>query len=178
MLLDQEADAHPGRVGLLAGFGQEDQIALERHAGPLDEQERHQVRGEVVLVVGRAPAPDIAVTQDRSERIHRPLVALHTDDVGVREEQQWPLGAGALQPRDQVGPIGIERQRLGGDTLGSQDLLEIFDGLDLVARRVARIDLDERPEVTQALGSYRQSNRSAAFAPAQTTPAFAPARTT
>ena len=114
MPLDQETDTHAGRVGLLAGFGEKDQIALEGHAGALHEQERHQVGGKVVLVVGRAPAPHIAITQNGSERIHRPLVTLHANDVGVRQEQQRPLRAVALQPRDQIWPVGIEGEVLDG----------------------------------------------------------------
>ena len=106
VLAHHEVDADAGRVGLLARFGEEDHVAIERHAAPLEQQHRHQVRGQHRLVVLGAASPDVAVLHHRAERIDRPLLALHADDVGVREDQQRPLRSVALQPRDQVGAAG------------------------------------------------------------------------
>ena len=155
MPFDQKTDTHAGRVGLLAGFGEKDQVAIEGHTGAFHQQEHHQVGGQVVLVVSGAAAPDIAITQNRSEGIHRPLVALHTNDIGVRQEQQRPLRAVAFQPRDQIRPARLEGQDFGWNAFGRQDLLEVLDGCDLVSRRVAGIDLHERPEVTKDLSLQR-----------------------
>ena len=51
----------PVVVGFLARFGQEDHVAIERDAAALQQQHRHQVRGEHRLVVLAAAPPDVAV---------------------------------------------------------------------------------------------------------------------
>src|SRR5215213_2692725 len=65
--LDEEGDTDSGRVSLLARFGEKDQIAVERHAGTLHEQEHHQVRGQIVLIVGCSSAPHKTITQHGAE---------------------------------------------------------------------------------------------------------------
>src|SRR5205823_4583696 len=55
------------------------------HASPLggDVDQR--------LVVDCAPAVEVAVLDETGERIHRPLLALDPDDIGVRREQHRSL---------------------------------------------------------------------------------------
>ena len=51
----------------LARFGEEDDVAVERHIQPLEHQHRHQRGGDVVLVVDGAAAVDVAAIARRAE---------------------------------------------------------------------------------------------------------------
>jgi hypothetical protein len=68
----------------------------------------------------------------------------------VRKNQQRPLAAGALQPRDKICPIRILRESLVRDAFLVQRLLEVFDDLRLVY--IIRVDLDQSTMVPQYLG--------------------------
>ena len=49
MLVGHELDAE-ARAAFLAGFGQEDDVAVERHVQPLEHQHGHQAGDHVVFV--------------------------------------------------------------------------------------------------------------------------------
>ena len=132
-------------------LGQEDDVAVERQAAALGEQHDHQIGGQVVLVVARAAAPDIALTLDRAERIDRPLLALHADDIGVRHQKDGPLRAVALDAGDEIGALLILREGLDRDAFLLERLLQIVDGAGLVPRRAAGVELDERAVVPEDL---------------------------
>ena len=64
VLVGHELDADARRA-LFARFGQEDHVAVERHVLPLQQQHRHERGDDVVLVVDRAAAVDIAAVASR-----------------------------------------------------------------------------------------------------------------
>ena len=88
MILDREVDTDTGCVGLFSGLGEEDDIAIERHAIAFQEQHDHQVGGQHRLVIDGSAAPYIAVLDDCTEGFDRPLLRLDPDDIGVRKDQQ------------------------------------------------------------------------------------------
>ena len=59
VVVDHELRADVGRA-FLARLGQQDDVAVERGVGALQLQDQHQPGDEVVLVVDRAAAVDIA----------------------------------------------------------------------------------------------------------------------
>ena len=69
---DDEVDADAG-AALLAGLREKDDVAIERHVLPLQQQHRHQRRRQIVLVVHGASAVDVAAVACRAERRERPL---------------------------------------------------------------------------------------------------------
>ena len=151
MLLHHEVDARAG-VAFLAGLGEKDQIAVQNGARALRQQHDHQVCRQLVLVVSRAAPPDVAVLEDRAERVHRPLLALDTDHVGVSHEQNRPLAAVAFDTRDQVRAGRIQREGLHRYAFRLEHSFQVVDHEGLIARRIAGVDLDERAVVAQDLG--------------------------
>ena len=109
-----DAEAHRA---FFAGLEERDDVAVERHVLALQRQQRHDRGRDVVLVVDGAAAVDVAVLAQRAERGMGPLLGVDVHRVGVRHQQQRPLLARALEPRDQVGPVRLEREGLGGDAL-------------------------------------------------------------
>ena len=77
----------------------------------------------------------------------RPFVALDADHVGVAHDDDGPLGAVALDARDEIGAIWIEREDLVGNARAVENRLEIIHGLGFVARGIAGVDADQRREV-------------------------------
>ena len=53
------------RRAFLAGFGQQDHVAIERRLGAMQLQDEHQAGDQVVLVVDRAAAVDVAAVDGR-----------------------------------------------------------------------------------------------------------------
>ena len=144
MLAGHEIDADPLIIRFLARFRQENHVPVERHIAALQQQHHHQIRGEVRLVVARAASPDVTVLHHRAKRIHRPLLALDGDHVGVRQDQHRPLAAVALQPCDQVRAVRVERKCLRRDAFVFEHFFQVFHDLGFVARRAAGIDLHQR----------------------------------
>ena len=100
----------------------------------------------------RAASPDVAVFQHGTERVHRPLLALHAHDVGVRHEQDRTLRAVAPDARDQVRALRLERERLDRNAFRLEHLFQVVDRAGFVAGRAAGVDLDQRTVVAQDLG--------------------------
>ncbi len=151
VVLDQELDAEL-RAGLLAGLGQEDHVAVERHVQPLQLQHHHQRGDDVVLVVHGAAAVDVAAVARGRERRMRPLRRVDLDDVGVAHDEQRPLLAGAAQPRDEVRSRRVVGEPLRLDAFLLQHRVEVVHHQALVARRVARIEPEDGLEVLHRLG--------------------------
>ena len=82
----------------------------------------------------------------------RPLLRIDVDGVGVRHQQQRPLLAGALDARDEFGPMRFLREQLHRDAFGFEHLLEVIDDRLLAARRIGGVHLDDGLEVLQRLG--------------------------
>ena len=67
VLVDHELRADFGRA-FLARLGQEDHVAIERGVRALQHQHQHQAGDQVVLVVDRAAAVDVAAGDVGAER--------------------------------------------------------------------------------------------------------------
>ncbi len=139
------------RAALFAGLRQEDDVAIERHVEPLQQQHRHQPAGEVVLVVDRAAGVDPAAVAGRAERRKLPLRLVDGDHVAVSHDQQRLLLAVALQPRDHVGALGVEREDLRRDAGLVEHAFEVLGDDVLVAGRVARVEAQHRLELLHHL---------------------------
>ena len=150
VVLHHELDAEL-RAGFLAGLGQEDHVAIERHVQPLQLQHHHQGGDDVVLVVDGAASVDVAAVARGRERRMRPLRGVDLDHVGVAHDEERPLLAVASQPRHEIGPRRIVGEALRLDALLLQDRLEVIDGRALVARRVARVEPQDGLEVSHRL---------------------------
>jgi hypothetical protein len=101
VLVHHELDPNV-RAPFLASLGQEDDVAIERHVEPLQDQHRHQPGSEIVLVVDRAAAVNVAPLARRAERRVLPLRGVDRDHIGVAHDEQRPPSAVALQPGDHV----------------------------------------------------------------------------
>ena len=150
LLLHQVADADAG-AAFLAGFRDEDHVARERHVQPLQQQHRHQRRGEVVLVIDRAAAVDVAAVAGRAQRRELPLRVVGRHHVAVAHDEQRPLAAVALQPGDEVGPFRIGADDLRRDAFLLEHLLEVLDQHGFVAGRIAGVDAQHRLVVLHRL---------------------------
>ena len=78
----------PSAAGFLVGHAEVDQGALRPPARAGQLAERHGLRRGDVEHVDRAAAPHLAVDQFTAERILRPAVGVHRDDVGVAHQAQ------------------------------------------------------------------------------------------
>ena len=82
-------------AALFVGGQRHDEIAVGHEALlPVADQVGHEGRGHG-LVVGGAPAVEVAVLLEQLEGIDGPVLAVGLDDVEVREQQQRPSGPGA-----------------------------------------------------------------------------------
>ena len=151
MLVDDELDAD-ARAAFFARLGEEDDVAIERHVQPLEQQHHHQRRRDIVLVVHGATAVDITAVARRAEGWRRPLLGIDIDDVRVRHEQERPLLAVPLQPRDDARPMWLERDDLNRNALLFEGRFEVVGRRLLVAGRVARIEAEQRLEVAERFG--------------------------
>src|SRR5262249_49297836 len=149
VLVHHELNTNSCRVNLLRRFSKKDEIAIKLQPSPLHEQQGHQDGRQLVLVVGSATTPNITIFDDGLERIHRPLFALDWNDIGMRQHQQGAPRPVSLQPRDEVWAVRIERESLGRNPLLVEHGPEVLDYFSFVAWRVARIDLNQVPEISQ-----------------------------
>ena len=142
----------------LARLEERDHIAVEGHVLSLQGEQGHERGGDVVLVVDRAAAVDIAILAQGTEGGIGPLLLVDVHRVGVRHEQQRTLLARALDPGHQVGPVRVEREGLGGDALFLEHGAKIVDNWLLHPRRrggrVGGVDLHHRLEMLQRLGIH------------------------
>src|ERR1019366_5091963 len=143
---DDVFNAGPGG-GLFAGFGEEDDIAIEFGVGALQKDHGHHGGREVGLVIERAASVDVAAVACAAEWGEGPLGGVDFNRVAVADDEQGAPGATALEPGDDVGARGIFGGDDIGDAFGVEDLADVIDDAGFVAGRVGGIDLDERLEV-------------------------------
>ena len=67
---------------------------------------------DVVLVVHGSAAIDMTAVARGAERRMRPFLRVDVDDVGVAHDEDGPLGAAALEPREDVRTTRLEREDL------------------------------------------------------------------
>jgi hypothetical protein len=135
VLADHVVDADALGIGLFTRLREKNDVSIQLQPRPFQQQHGHEIRRQHRLVVLGAAAPDVAVLDHRAKRIDRPLLALHADHVGVSQDQQRPLRPVSLEPRDQVGAIGVHREGLRRDAFGFKHLLQVVDRQRFVARR-------------------------------------------
>ena len=70
----------------------------------------------------------------------------------MAQQQNGPLRAVALEARNEIRTRGILGGDDDGNSFGLQDLLDVFDGLGLVAGRIGGVDADQRLVVAQQFG--------------------------
>ena len=92
-----------------------------------------------------------AVARGAKRRV-RPFLRVDVDDVGVAHDEDRPLGAAALEPREDVRTTRLERENLHRNTLGFEHFLQVLGGRLLVPWRIRRVHADERLEVPECFG--------------------------
>ncbi len=128
-------------TGLLVGRRQEHEVALERHPRALEGEQSRQVQDARRLHVDRAAPVEVAVGDDASERVDRPVAPVGVYDVDVMVQDDSAEGAVALQARAQTGAPGARLDRLALDALARQDLGQKPRAGDLVAGGIGGVDL-------------------------------------
>ena len=89
---------------------------MQRNRKTFQQQERDEIRGQDRLVVFGPATPDVTVLLDGAEGIDRPFFALHAHHIGMGEDQKRPLRPIPLDAGNQVGAIGFQSERPGGNT--------------------------------------------------------------
>ncbi len=154
VILDHVVDADFRRA-FLPGFGEEDDVAVEFDAVALEHDQQHQPGRDVVLVIERAPAIDPAVFAQSAERFLVPFFRLHADDIRMPHDQDRALGAVAIDPRDEICPIRVERIHLRVDALGGKRFFQVICRQRFIAGRIGRIDPDQVDEMVDRFFAHR-----------------------
>ena len=132
----------PREVGLLVGGGEEEDVAVQADAVPLQPDEGQQLQDALRLhVLGPAPV-DEPLLQQAGERGHRPAGGVGGDDVHVVREHQGPARAAALEHGQEVRPPGDELVHQHRDAVALEQRLVEQRRLQLVAGRVGGVDLE------------------------------------
>ena len=100
-------------AALLVGGGDEQELAGERRAVAREASDGDGLGRHLVLHVGRAAAPDVAVAHGPGEGRDAPFVGLGRHDVEVPEQPQAGSGPRARQADDQVLTFGEVADELG-----------------------------------------------------------------
>src|SRR5665647_1856906 len=119
--------------------------ALRSFSGT-EARPRHCLGGHLVLHVGGAAAPHVAVLHEAAEGRHAPFGGVGRDHVHVAHVRQCGAGAGAVEARDEVLP----RRRLADesalDAVARQVVLEDERAGGLVAGWVGGVDAQKGGE--------------------------------
>src|SRR5437879_12010028 len=78
---------------LLVRRGEEDHVALERHAGALEREQRHELRDRRALHVEGAAPPGVPVPHDARERVDPPGLMPREPDAQMAEQHAGPRAA-------------------------------------------------------------------------------------
>src|SRR5262249_3098799 len=89
MFFDKVIDPETcGCIGaFLVGLRHIDYVSVQRDMEAIEQQQQHQARGNAILVVSCAPAPDISVFAHGCERINGPHLGLNADRVRMSHHQ-------------------------------------------------------------------------------------------
>ena len=129
---------------LLVRLADEHDVASRSEVGAGQRGEGDRPRRGLVLHVGGAAAPDEAVlVQMAGERRMLPVLRLGRNDVGVPEKAERRPVAGAGDPRDQIGAVGIPGNDLRVDAHGLEVPGDLERRRRLAPRRVRRVDADQ-----------------------------------
>jgi hypothetical protein len=124
----------------LVGRGEQDQVALERHARAGDLEQRRELHDADRLHVERAAPVEPAVADLAAERIDRPVPPVGVHDVDVMVEDDRAERSITGHPRAEVGAAGRRLDDLARDPVAVEHLGQEARPRDLVARRVRRVD--------------------------------------
>ena len=154
MLVDDVLDADFRRA-LFTRFGEKNDVAIEQHVAALEQQHHHQRCRQIVLVVDGAAPVDVAAIAIGAERRVGPLFGIHVHDIRVSQDEQRTLAPGALESRDDVRTMGLEREDLNGDPFTFENAFHVVGRWFFATRRIGRVHADQRLKVAQCLGLYR-----------------------
>ena len=156
MLAREELGAERA-AGLFIGDRKEGEVAPQREAVAVIQQQRDELHHRHALHVDRATAPDEAVAHRAAERIDRPVLALERDDVAVVEQDQRvaarPVARDGRGQRVASARPGVEAAV--GDALAVENAREPRAGARLVAGRVDGVDTDVLGQQLGRLGGER-----------------------
>ena len=137
------------RADLLVGGGGVLDGAGEGSAGALEARERDGLGRHLVLHVGGADAPHVAVLHDAGERRHAPLAGVGRHHVEVAHHRERPARPRPVQPGHQALPVGQLAVELARDAVLGEVGLHDARGLGLVG--VGGVDAQERGEQLEDL---------------------------
>src|SRR5882724_9625180 len=146
VILEQPVDSAVGAAALFVGGEGHDDVAIGFKTFLFVADQVGDPDGGLGFVVAGAAAVEVAVFLDELERVHIPVFALGLDDVGVGEEQDGFVGAGAVIADDQVALLGncAAYENVGvGETCGFESCGGGFGYRRGCAGGVPRLDLDE-----------------------------------
>ena len=126
--------------GFLVRRAEQHEVALERHARPLDREQRNELQDPDRLHVDGAASVEVAVADLAAERIDRPVAAVGVDDVDVVMEHD---PAERAVPGEACADVGAPRCRfhdLAREAVAVEHIREEPRAGDLVARRIGGID--------------------------------------
>jgi hypothetical protein len=120
--------------------------AGEVGARALEARQRHGLGGHLVLHVGGAAAPHVAVLHDATERRHAPFGGVGRNHVRVAHVGQCGAGAGAVEARDEVLTLRQLADESALDTVARQIIPEDEGAGGLVAGRAGGVDAQKGGE--------------------------------
>ena len=135
-------------AGFLVSGCHEDDIPVQRHAGPLQAHERGELGNTGALHVQCATSPQVAVPNLAGERVARPVLRIGRHDIRVLQQDQGRLVA-AFQARPDIPAAWRALRLLVRNTLRLENIPDEFHGATLVAGRIDRIDADVLLEPAQ-----------------------------
>ena len=130
-------------AALLVGGGDEQEFSGKRGAGAGEARHGDGLGGHLVLHVGGAATPYVAVTHRSGERWDGPFAGLGRHDVEVPEKAQPRAGAGARQAHDEVLAIGKVADELRVEVVAPEVLGQYKGGASLVAGRISGVGLQQ-----------------------------------
>ena len=137
----------PGRVvlrGFLVGFDEENDVASEWYLALSELHHRAGKHRHATFKVDRSTPENMTVLDDAGKRIDGPLLAFHTNDIGVRGQQDRTFATVAFEARNEV---CLPRLRCRHDRDVEPERSELrrkkLVELALVTRRIAGIDAND-----------------------------------
>src|ERR1700722_1486452 len=145
MIFDQPGHA-VGLAALFIGGEREDEVAIGPEIFFFQANEAGDEERVAVFDVSSAAAVKVAVFFGEDEGVHRPIFAASFDHIGMANEQQGSVRAGAMNAGDEVAfaVVGAEDLDVGGAKSGVEQALgHGAGGNSGAADRIGGIDFDE-----------------------------------